>query len=196
MAKAAIRNASWRSTGLPTGVFQAVRALKLPRGRNPECSNYNPVARLQETLLFPTLRKLGIVFYAYSSLAGCFLTKTAADIKQGKGRLNNQVIDVLCKEPYAKPTYVDALEKWEAAAAAEGVTQAVLANQWVVFNPLLKKERGDGIVIGVSNNEQLEQTLAHLKKGHLRDQAMKAIDDIWEAIKHEAPYDNTHRMLP
>lgn len=39
--------------------------------------NYNPVARRQETELFPTLRKLNIAFYAYSPLAGGFLTKTA-----------------------------------------------------------------------------------------------------------------------
>lgn len=54
--------------------------------------NYSPVARLQETLLFPTLRKLGIAFYAYSPLAGGFLTKTAEDIKQGKGRFNDNFI--------------------------------------------------------------------------------------------------------
>lgn len=32
--------------------------------------NYNAVARKQETVLFPTLRKLGMCFYAYSPLAG------------------------------------------------------------------------------------------------------------------------------
>lgn len=157
--------------------------------------NYNPVARLQETLLFPTLRKLGIAFYAYSPLAGGFLTKTAADIKEGKGRFNDKVVDGLYKKLYVKPTYVDALAKWEAVAIAEGVTRAELANRWVAFNPLLKKGKGDGIIIGVSSNEQLEQTLAHLKKGKLSEQAMKAIDDIWEAIKHEAPYDNVHWSL-
>jgi len=155
--------------------------------------NYNPVARLQETLLFPTLRKLGIAFYAYSPLAGGFLTKTAADIKEGKGRFNDTVLQGVYKALYVKPAYIDALAKWEAAAAAESVTRAELATRWVAFNPLLKKERGDGIIIGVSSNEQLEQTLNYLKKGKLSDEAIKAIDDIWEAIKHEAPYDNFHR---
>ena len=32
--------------------------------------NYSPVARKQEQLLFPTLRKYNIAFYAYSPLAG------------------------------------------------------------------------------------------------------------------------------
>ena len=31
--------------------------------------NYSPVARKQEEILFPTLRKLGMAFYAYSPMA-------------------------------------------------------------------------------------------------------------------------------
>jgi len=37
--------------------------------------NYSAIARKFETTLFPTLRKLNIAFYAYSPLAGGFLTK-------------------------------------------------------------------------------------------------------------------------
>jgi aflatoxin B1 aldehyde reductase len=48
--------------------------------------NYSPVARKQDTLLFPTLRRLKIAFYAYSPLAGGFLTKTKEQVKQGAGR--------------------------------------------------------------------------------------------------------------
>lgn len=157
--------------------------------------NYNPVARLQETVLFPTLRKLGIAFYAYSPLAGGFLTKTAADIEAGKGRFNDTFIAGMYKEMYVKSTYVNALAKWEAVAEAEGVTRAELAYRWVAFNPLLKKESGDGIVIGARSNEQLEKSLVSLAKGKLSEQTMKAIDDIWEGIKHEAPYDNFNRSL-
>ena len=51
---------------------------------------YNPVARHFETDLFPTLRKLGMVFYAYSPLAGGFLTKTVEDFYAGKGRFGKQ----------------------------------------------------------------------------------------------------------
>lgn len=157
--------------------------------------NYSPVARLQETLLFPTLRKLGIAFYAYSPLAGGFLTKTAEDIKQGKGRFNDNFIGGMYKSMYCKSTYVNALAKWGAVAEAEGVTRAELAYRWVVFNPLLSKANGDGIVLGASSNEQLEQTLVSVAKGKLSEKALKAIDEIWESIKHEAPYDNVHQSL-
>jgi aflatoxin B1 aldehyde reductase len=47
---------------------------------------YNPLARHFETDLFPTLRKLGISFYAYSLLTRGLFTKTLADFKGGKSR--------------------------------------------------------------------------------------------------------------
>jgi aflatoxin B1 aldehyde reductase len=50
--------------------------------------NYSAVARKQDTLLFPLLRKLGIAFYAYSPIAGGFLTKTKQQIEEGAGRFN------------------------------------------------------------------------------------------------------------
>ena len=50
--------------------------------------NYSAIARKQDTLLFPLLRKLGIAFYAYSPIAGGFLTKTKQQIEEGAGRFN------------------------------------------------------------------------------------------------------------
>ena len=51
--------------------------------------NYSPVARLQDTLLFPTLRELDISFYAYSPLAGGFLTKTKEQLEKPIGRFDD-----------------------------------------------------------------------------------------------------------
>jgi aflatoxin B1 aldehyde reductase len=48
--------------------------------------NYSPVARKQESLIFPTIRRLGMSYYAYSPLAGGFLTKTKEQISEGQGR--------------------------------------------------------------------------------------------------------------
>ena len=62
--------------------------------------NYSPVARKQETILFPTLRKLGISFYAYSPLAGGFLTKTKEDIEAGAGRFNKEALGGMYAEMY------------------------------------------------------------------------------------------------
>lgn len=152
--------------------------------------NYSPVARKQETLLFPTLRKLGIAFYAYSPLAGGFLTKTAQQLADGAGRFSDDALGGMYKRMYAKPTLIKALETWAAIAEQEGATRAELAYRWVTYNSPLKKENGDAIIIGASSHEQLEQTLSGIEKGKLSDKAVKAIDEIWEQIKDEAPLDN------
>lgn len=154
--------------------------------------NYSPVARKQETTLFPVLRKLGISFYAYSPLAGGFLTKTAQQLKEGAGRFNDAAIGGMYNRMYAKPTLIKALETWAAIAEQEGTTKAELAYRWVTYNSPLKKENGDGIIVGASSLEQLDQTLAGIAKGKLSDQAAKGIDEIWEQIKDEAPLDNFH----
>ncbi|KIX07968.1 uncharacterized protein Z518_02622 [Rhinocladiella mackenziei CBS 650.93] len=152
--------------------------------------NYSPVARLQETLLFPTLRKLNMAFYAYSPLAGGFLTKTAQQVKEGAGRFSEEALGGLYRRLYMRPTYLDALAKWEKIANEEGCSPAELAYRWVTYNSPLGKEYGDGIIIGASSHKQLEQTLQGIKKGKLSEKACNGIDDIWEEIKHEAPLDN------
>jgi len=152
--------------------------------------NYSPVARRQETELFPTLRKLGIAFYAYSPLAGGFLTKTAQQINDGAGRFSEEALGGMYRRMYAKPALLSALEKWAAVAEEEGATKAELAYRWVAYNSPLKKENGDAIIVGASSHEQLEGTLSGIEKGRLSDKAVQAIDKIWEGISHEAPLDN------
>ena len=155
--------------------------------------NYSPVARKQETILFPTLRKLGMAFYAYSPLAGGFLTKTKEDIEAGAGRFNKDSIGGMYAEMYAKPSYIAILPKWAMLAEEVGCSKAELAYRWVAYNCPLKKENGDAIIIGASSHKQLEQTLEGLEHGPLPDSAVKGIDQIWEEIKADAPTDNYTR---
>jgi aflatoxin B1 aldehyde reductase len=152
--------------------------------------NYSPVARHFETLLFPTLRKLNIAFYAYSPLAGGFLTKTPADLDAGAGRFNPQVIGGMYSRMYDKPSLRAALGEWDAIAQAEGVSKAELAYRWVGYNSALKAELGDAVVFGASQISQIEQTAGGLKKGALSKSAAERIDKIWESVKKDAPVDN------
>lgn len=156
--------------------------------------NYSPVARRQETLLFPTLRKLGIAFYAYSPLAGGFLTKTKQDVLDGKGRFDpNTPIGAMYAGMYSKPAYLEALEQWDAIAKEEGTSKADLAYRWVRYNSPLSPEHGDCIIVGASSMEQLKQTLEGTNAGPLSKNAVQKIDEVWKTIEHEAPLDNYHR---
>lgn len=151
--------------------------------------NYNPVARHYEELLFPTLRKLGIHFYAYSPLAGGFLTKTSADLDAGVGRFNAQAVGGLYKKLYDKPSLREALAKWNEVADKEGVSKAELAYRWVVYHSALKGD-DDGILFGASSVKQVEQTVKSLQGGPLSEEATKAIEEIWQSVKDDAPIDN------
>lgn len=153
--------------------------------------NYNPVARKQEEELFPLLRKLGMSFYAYSPIAGGFLTKTKQDIEDGKGRFDkSSPLGALYHGLYAKPSMLEALSEWEEVAKEEGVPRAELAYRWVTYHSPLSAEHGDAIIVGASNFEQLKQTLASCNKGPLSEKAVKKIDEVWKKIEHEAPLDN------
>ncbi|KAL5423643.1 hypothetical protein PMIN06_001869 [Paraphaeosphaeria minitans] len=152
--------------------------------------NYSPVARHLETLLFPTLRKLGIAFYAYSPLAGGFLTKTPADLDAGAGRFNKDFVGGMYSRMYDKPSLRAALGEWNAIAEAEGVSKAELAYRWVGYNSALKAELGDAVIFGASKIAQIEQTAGVLKKGALSKEAVDKIDAIWDSVKKEAPTDN------
>lgn len=151
--------------------------------------NYNPVARHLETQLFPTLRKLGLSFYAYSPLAGGFLTKTAADLDAGAGRFNEQAIGGLYSKLYDKPALRAALIKWNEVAEKEGIPKAELAYRWVKYHSALQGEE-DGVIFGASSLKQIEQTAKGLQKGKLSDEAVKGIEEIWQSVKDDAPIDN------
>ena len=154
----------------------------------------SPIARLQETVLFPTLRELNIAFYAYSPLAGGFLTKSRSDIAEGKGRFDqSKALGQMYGSMYGKPSYLDALEKWETIAAEGGIGRAELAYRWVAWNCPLKRELGDKIIYSGSSYKQAKETLEFITRGPLSEKAVKAVDDVWKTIEHEAPLDNYHR---
>jgi aflatoxin B1 aldehyde reductase len=157
--------------------------------------NYSPVARHLEASLFPLLKKLGIVFYAYSPIAGGFLTKTAADLDAGAGRFNPQAIGGLYTKLYDKPSLRAALIKWNEIADKEGVSKAELAYRWVAHHSVIAEDgwvKGEqnGVIIGASKLEQVEQTAEGIKKGKLSQEAVKGIEEIWQSVKADAPVDN------
>ncbi len=158
--------------------------------------NYNAVARLPETVLLPTLRRLGIAFYAYSPLAGGFLTKTVTQIQTGApaGRFTpGHRLHDMYRDLYVTPAYLAALGKWEVIAHDERVSPAELAYRWVTYHSALKPEKGDAVVFGASSLLQLEETLVGIEKGPLSEKASKEIQGVWETVEHDAPLDNINR---
>lgn len=152
---------------------------------------YSAVTRRQEEELFPTLRKLGIAFYAYSPLAGGFLVKSKEQILNNpKGRWDpNTLSGKIFAHVYGKPDLLDSLEKWEQISKESGISKAELGYRWVVYHSYLKGEFGDAIIIGASSCSQLKQTLAGLQNGPLEEKVVTKIEEFWQAVKAAAPLD-------
>ncbi|OCK76837.1 aldehyde reductase [Lepidopterella palustris CBS 459.81] len=157
--------------------------------------NYSAVARKPEDVLFPVLRRLGIAFYAYSPLAGGFLTKSKEQVLEGAGRFGDSPFATLYNALYSKPSYLDVLAEWNAIAVMEGCSKAELAYRWVAYNSPLKEEFGDALIFGGNSMAQLEGTVKGLKEGPLSKEACKRIEGVWKRIEHEAPMDNYQTML-
>ncbi|KAK9321113.1 NADP-dependent oxidoreductase domain-containing protein [Lipomyces orientalis] len=157
--------------------------------------NYNAVARSYDSELIPLLRKLGMRFYAYSPCAGGFLVKSPEAIKTGiqGGRWDKESpVGQLYRKLYSRPKLLTALEDWESISKEAGVSKAALAYRWVTFNSSLNGNYGDGVIIGASRVDQLQESLKALEDGPLPSAVAAKIDKIWESIKDEAPVDNFH----
>ncbi|MCJ1232660.1 hypothetical protein MMC14_000613 [Varicellaria rhodocarpa] len=154
--------------------------------------NYNAVARRNEADLFPLLRKLGISFYAYSPIAGGFLTRSPDDIKAGaEGRFDTETpVGGMYHKLYNKPTLVEALNEWDSISKESGIAKGALAYRWITYNSQLKVKFGDGVIVGASRPSQLEESLKWIKDGPLPPSVADQIEKIWQKVKEEAPYDN------
>lgn len=159
--------------------------------------NYNAVARLPETELFPLLREHNIAFYAYSPIAGGFLAKAPASFEPNNDSLKGGRWDAdgyagkIYRSLYSdRPATLNALRQWHQIATEEGITMAELAFRWVVHNSGLDASRGDAAVIGARDVKQLRQTYAAIAKGPLSKEVQAKCDAVWEPLREEAFLDN------
>jgi aflatoxin B1 aldehyde reductase len=154
--------------------------------------NYNAVSRLPEKELFPLLREHNIAFYAYSPIAGGFLTKTREQLENGGGGRwdKESQIGKLYHGIYVKEANLEALDVWGGIANDAGVSKAELAFRWIAYHSGLRKEVGDGLIIGASSLKQVRGTLEGLRRGPLGDEIVRRIEGVWELVEKEAVLDN------
>lgn len=159
--------------------------------------NYSAVARIHEEELYPVLREYNMSYYAYSPIAGGFLAKTRQQLKEAKGRWEHgSMLGNIYRTLYEKPSILDGLDKWCSIAESEGIAPAELAYRWVRYNSALKAEYGDAVVFGATTDAQLKQTVGYLNAGPLGEKAVQGIEEIWQSIKQDAPFDNYHSLRP
>jgi len=147
---------------------------------------YNGLSRNPESELFPALRKLGIRFYAYNPLAGGMLTgkhiKYDESPQPGRfARLQSY------RNRYWKQSYFDAVQVLAATCQEAGIALAEAAFRWLAHHSCLDPSKGDGILIGASSMNQLEQNLSAPGKGVLPEAVVEAFSAAWEEARPDSP---------
>ncbi|KAF4995352.1 hypothetical protein FDECE_12844 [Fusarium decemcellulare] len=155
--------------------------------------NYSAVARRADDEIFPTLRRHSIPFYAYSPIAGGFLSKSKAALTEGRFSKDNPFANIY-HGMYNRPSLVAALDVWEQISDDEAVTKAELAYRWIVYHSNLRGDLGDAVIVGAKKEQQLRETVEVIKKGPLSEGAVKRIDEMWESVKEEAALNNFELM--
>ena len=151
---------------------------------------YNALHRSVEPELFECLRHYGVAFYNYNPLAGGYLTsRYKRDMKdeelESGSRFDPQKWQgKMYRARYWNNAYFDALDILRPVASKLGVTEVECALRWMTHHSKLKGEFGDGIIIGASSPEQLEQNLKALEdQRSLPTDIITALDAGWERVK-------------
>lgn len=147
---------------------------------------YNGLTRNIESELFSTLRKLGMRFYAFNPLAGGMLSgkHTTYDDKPISGRFTRLQS---YRDRYWKESYFEAVSAITTKCREATIEPVEAAYRWLACHSLLDPREGDGIIIGASNMNQLEQNLSAVNKGPLPETIVSAFNSAWEKSKSDCP---------
>uniref|UniRef100_A0A3Q3WX83 NADP-dependent oxidoreductase domain-containing protein n=1 Tax=Mola mola TaxID=94237 RepID=A0A3Q3WX83_MOLML len=156
---------------------------------------YNATTRQVETELLPCLRYYGMKFYAYNPLAGGLLTgKYKYEDKhssQPAGRFFGNTWATAYQDRYWKQSHFQAidlvLKALDTAYGSQKPTLTSAAMRWMYHHSQLKGDHGDGVIIGMSTMEQLQQNLAASEEGPLDERVVAAFDEAWNLVTHECP---------
>lgn len=147
---------------------------------------YNALCRNVEPELFPTIRHLGMRFYAFNPLAGGMLTGKHQHFEEppepGRfARLKSY------RDRYWKQSYFDAVDEMRKACEAENIPMVEAAYRWLNHHSMMNATKGDGILLGASKITQMEQNMEAAKKGELPQSILAAMDGAWEVAKPDSP---------
>lgn len=147
---------------------------------------YNVLSRKAERELLPTLDNLGMRFYAYNPLAGGMLTGRYTDFaeKPEEGRFS---LRPGYQGRYWKESYFEAIRSIASACTEYEIPVAEAAYRWLANHSQMNNERGDGVIIGASRINQLEQNINALRGLPLPDDLVQVLDSAWLLTERDAP---------
>jgi len=143
---------------------------------------YNALTRDVERELFPCLHNYGIRFYAYNPLAGGLLTgkHLSLDDLPDSGRFS---VERGYLDRYWKKEYFDVLRELQDACAESGLKPVAVAMSWLINHSRLDATRGDGIILGASSLDHLQQNMAACEQAPLDASILEILERGWAIIK-------------
>lgn len=147
---------------------------------------YNPLSRKAEFELFPSLRELGIRFYAYNPLAGGLLSGKYKDFNETpvEGRFTYRPN---YKNRYWKKSLFEAMFVINSACELVQISIAEAVFRYLVFSSKLSDLQNSGILIGTSKIEQLKANLYAFNKGPLPLSVADSFEVAWDLARQESP---------
>ncbi|KAI0792968.1 aflatoxin B1-aldehyde reductase [Irpex lacteus] len=154
---------------------------------------YNLLDRTPEGELFPCLRKFGIRFAAYSTLAGGYLTGKHLETSPEANTASNDHPDSHFHPESALslffltryPPMAAAVTKPQAVANKHAIPLAEVSYRWLQWHSRMIP--GDhGVILGASRVEQLEAAVLGSSKGPLPDEIVAACEQTWLEVRGSA----------
>jgi len=149
---------------------------------------YNPLNRMVEEDLLPVLRQNGVAFIAFNPLAAGMLTGKHAqggEVAAGRFRNNPNYLPRF----YTEPNFASVGRIRDACESHSlGMVEATYA--WLLRHSQLAASYGDGVLLGASSPEQLDQNVAAcVDAPELPSIVAAAFDDAWVTCREGAfPY--------
>jgi aflatoxin B1 aldehyde reductase len=147
---------------------------------------YNAFTRDVERELFPSIRVLGIRFYAYNPLAGGLLTgkylNQSATPKEGRFALYPTYLNRYWKEGYFK-----GLRMIREVCDSQGLSMADCSVRWMQHHSSLKGAHNDGMIIAATDVNQMEANLKSCQGTILSEDTVSAYDRAWEVVRPDCP---------
>jgi aryl-alcohol dehydrogenase-like predicted oxidoreductase len=141
---------------------------------------YNLLARGIEQEFLPMAREFGLSSIVYNPLAGGLLTgKHRRDAPLAGSRFDNNQMYL---DRYWHPAYFDAVDELSKVAQAAGRSMVSLALNW-----LLHHTSTDGVILGASRLDQLEENLRAAGEGALPADTVAACDVVWAKLRGVTP---------
>lgn len=147
---------------------------------------FNPLQRRAEFELLPLLRRLGMNYYAFSPLGGGYFSKPVEELRNPPMGTRMDEMTVF-KDIYINDTSLELLAKLTSACERQGIKVKEATLRWYMHHGPLGD--GDGVILGASNVQQVEENLDACESGPLPDEVVQSFEDMWKGYKEKAgPY--------